>query len=223
MKKVKVNALVLAVSTAVLIAPMSASAYENGDLLLKFGAASVNPKSTSDDIAQIPGQAVSADSNVQVGLSGTYMLSNKLGIEVLAASPFNHAIEAKGGGLAGASIGTIKHLPPTISAQYYFMGSSQKFKPYVGAGVNYTIFFSEETGVDIEGLGYNKLKLDNSLGLAAQVGFDYQINEKWLLNASAMYADIDTKATLSGDGVDNLEVDYDLDPMVYRINAVYKF
>ncbi len=221
MKKVKI--LALAVSTVILVAPMAASAYEKGDLLLKFGAASVNPKSTSDDIVQIPGQPVSANDNVQVGLSGTYMLSSKLGIEVLAATPFNHDIEAKGGTLAGASVGTIKHLPPTVSAQYYFMGSSNKFKPYVGAGINYTIFFSEETGSDIEGLGYNDLKLDNSFGLAAQVGFDYQINQKWLLNASAMYADINTKATLSGDGVDNLEVNYDLDPMVYRINAVYKF
>ena len=219
----KVNALALAVSTAILIAPMAASAYEKGDILLKFGSASVNPKSTSDDIVQIPGQAVTANTNIQLGLSGTYMLSDKLGIELLAVTPFTHDITAKGGTLDGADIGDIKHLPPTLSAQYYFMGSQNKFKPYVGAGLNYTIFFSEDVGADAAGLGYSKLDLDDSFGVAAQIGFDYQVNKKWLLNASAMYAEINTTATLTGDGVDTLDVDYDIDPMVYRINAVYKY
>ncbi len=73
------------------------------------------------------------------------------------------------------------------------------------------------------GLGYTKIKLDNSLGLAAQVGVDYQINKKWFLNASAMYADISTEATLTGPGATTLNVDYDLDPMVYRVNVGYKF
>ncbi len=219
----KVNALALAVSTAILIAPMAASAYEKGDILLKFGSASVNPETTSDDIVQIPGQAVTANNNIQLGLSGTYMLSDKLGIELLAATPFTHDITAKGGTLNGADIGDIKHLPPTLSAQYYFMGSQNKFKPYVGAGINYTIFFSEDVGADAAGLGYSKLDLDDSFGVAAQIGFDYQVNKKWLLNASAMYAKINTTATLTGDGVDTLDVDYDIDPMVYRINAVYKY
>ena len=103
------------------------------------------------------------------------------------------------------------------------MGGKGKFQPYVGAGLNYTIFFSEDVGADAAGLGYTKLKLDNSIGLAAQIGVDYQINKKWFLNASAMYADIDTEAELTGSGATTLNVGYDLDPMVYRVNVAYKF
>lgn len=222
MKKLNVLALMIASSLTVLAAP-SAFAYDAGDWVVRVGTATVDPKSSSDDIDQIPGQRVTANNNTQLGISGTYMLNEKLGIEVLGSTPFTHDVSAKGGSLAGASVGKIKHLPPTVSAQYYPMGTSGKLKPYIGAGLNYTIFFDEKTGADIEGLGYDKLSLDNSVGLAAQVGVDYQINKKWFLNASAMYADINTKATLTGPGVDNLTVDYDLDPMVYRVNVGFKF
>jgi len=218
-----VKGLVLVISSALLALPMAASAYEKGDVLVKFGAASVNPKSTSDDIKGMPGQPVTADDEVQVGISGTYMLSSKLGIELLAATPFSHQIDGKGGALNGADIGSVKHLPPTLSAQYYFMGSQGQFKPYVGAGINYTVFFDEEAGAGSQGLGYNKLDLDDSFGLAAQIGLDYQINKKWMLNASAMYAKIGTTATLSGNGIADLNVDYDLDPMVYRLNVGMTF
>lgn len=216
-----VKGIVLAISAALLALPMTASAYNAGDKLVKFGAASVNPESTSDGLDQNANAMVSADDEVQFGISGTYMVSDKLGIELLAASPFKHELTGKGD-LAGADIGTIKHLPPTLSAQYYFMGSQNNFKPYVGAGLNYTIFFSEDVGSDLSA-NYSDLELDDSVGLTAQIGFDYQLNSKWMVNASAMYADIDTTATLKGSGVDTLTVDYDLDPVVYRLNVGYKF
>lgn len=221
MKSVK--GIVLAISSALLVLPMAVSAYDAGDKLVKFGAASVNPESVSSDIDQIAGEAVTADDEVQFGISGTYMLSDKVGVELLAATPFSHDITATGGTLDGADIGSVKHLPPTLSAQYYFLGSQNNFKPYVGAGLNYTVFFSEDIGSGAAGLGYSDIELDDSFGLSAQIGFDYQVNNKWMINASAMYADIGTTATLTGAGQTTLTVDYDLDPVVYRLNAGYKF
>ena len=212
-----VKGIVLAVSSALFVLPMAASAYDKGDILVKFGAASVSPASSSDEIS--PDLSVTADDEVQLGISGTYMVSDKLGLELLAATPFSHELTFKG---TSAKVGSIKHLPPTLSAQYYFMGSKSKFKPYVGAGVNYTVFFDEEVGSAVSD-AYSDLDLDDSVGLSAQVGFDYQINNKWMLNASAMYIDINTTATLSGDDIEDLEVDYDLDPMVYRLNVGFTF
>lgn len=212
-----VKGIVLAVSSALFVLPMAASAYDKGDILVKFGAASVSPESSSDEIS--PDLSVSADDEVQLGISGTYMVSDKLGLELLAATPFSHELTFKG---TSAKVGSIKHLPPTLSAQYYFMGSKSKFKPYVGAGVNYTVFFDEEVGSAVSD-AYSDLDLDDSVGLSAQVGFDYQLNNKWMLNASVMYIDIDTTATLSGDDIEDLEVDYDLDPMVYRLNVGFTF
>lgn len=218
-----VKGIALALSSALVALPMAASAYDAGDVLIKFGAASVNPESESNDIDQLAGESVSVDNNVQLGVSGTYMFSEYLGVELLAATPFSHDITGEGSVIGGAEIGSVKHLPPTLSAQYYFLGSQDSFKPYVGVGLNYTVFFSEDIGAGSQGLGYDDIELDDSFGLAAQIGLDYQFNDNWMVNASAMYADINTTATLKGDGVANLTVDYDIDPMVYRLNVGYKF
>lgn len=224
LKTLKTSALLTSAAIA-LSAPTMA--YQAGDILVRAGAATVSPESTSDDIDLVAGQAVEANSNTQLGISATYMITDQLGIEVLGATPFSHDIEAKAGTLnaPGAAIAEVKHLPPTISAQYYFLEPSSAVQPYVGAGLNITVFFDEETGAGAEGLGYDEISLDESIGLAVQVGVDYKINEQVFVNASAMYAQIGTTATLedsTGTAAD-LTVDYDLDPMVYRVNVGYKF
>lgn len=215
----KLNAPVLLISSAMLLSA-PAMAYEAGDILMRVGTASVNPEKTSDDVDLIAGAQASANDNTQLGISGTYMVTDKIGVEVLGATPFTHKLKGKGG-LSGTNIGEVKHLPPTVSAQYYFMDNESAFQPYVGAGLNITVFFDEKVDSDLSG-SYQDLDLDESVGLAVQAGVDYSINEDMFINASAMYAKIGTTATLKGTAGE-LNVDYDLDPMVYRVNFGYKF
>ena len=215
----KLNTPILLISAAML-SSTPVIAYEAGDVLMRVGAASVNPEKTSDDLDQVAGAQASANDNTQLGISGTYMLTDKVGVEVLGATPFTHKLKGKGG-LAGVNIGEVKHLPPTISAQYYFMDNTSALQPYVGAGLNITVFFDEEVDSDLSA-SYQDLDLDESYGLAVQAGIDYNINENMFVNASAMYAKIGTTATLEGTA-GKLTVDYDLDPMVYRVNFGYKF
>jgi outer membrane protein len=215
----KLNAPVLLISSAMLLSA-PAMAYEAGDILMRVGTASVNPEKTSDDVDQVAGAQASANDNTQLGISGTYMVTDKIGVEVLGATPFTHKLKGKGG-LSGTNIGEVKHLPPTVSAQYYFMDNESAFQPYVGAGLNITVFFDEKVDSDLNG-AYQDLDLDESVGLAVQAGVDYSINENMFVNASAMYAKIGTTATLKGTAGE-LNVDYDLDPMVYRVNFGYKF
>ena len=219
----KLSAPILLMSSAMLLSVPS-MAYEAGDVLLRVGTASVNPEKKSDDIDEVPGQAVKANDNTQLGISATYMITDQFGVEILAASPFTHDITARNGtlGAPGADLGEVKQLPPTISAQYYFMDKTSAIQPYVGGGLNITVFFDEEAGKDAKALGYDKLSLDESYGLAVQAGIDYSFNENMFVNASAMYAEIGTTATLKG-SAGELNVDYDLDPMVYRVNFGYKF
>lgn len=216
---IKLNTNILLLSSAMLLTT-PVMAYDAGDILMRVGSASVNPEKTSDDLDQMAGAQASANDNTQLGISGTYMITNKIGIEVLGATPFTHELKGKGG-LAGVSIGEVKHLPPTVSAQYYFMDSTSVLQPYVGAGLNITIFFDEKVDSDLNA-NYQKLDLDESVGLAVQAGIDYNINENMFVNASAMYAKIGTSATLTGTAGE-LNVDYDLDPMIYRVNFGYKF
>ncbi|MEM9301262.1 MAG: OmpW family outer membrane protein, partial [Pseudomonadota bacterium] len=102
-----------------------------------------------------------------------------------------------------------------VSLQYHFQ-NWDRFKPYVGLGVNYTTFFSEETQGPLEGVD---LSLDDSWGLAAQVGFDYAINERWFAKADVRWMDIDSEASLDSASIGDVEID----PLVYGFSIGYRF
>jgi outer membrane protein len=192
----------------------SAFCYEKGDLILRVGAATVDPDGDGYDLGGYGN--VQADEDTQLGITGTYMLTNNWGIGVLAATPFSHDIE-----LDGTKIGETKHLPPTVTAQYFFNNSSD-FTPYVGAGINYTNFFEEETAVADE------LELDDSWGLALEAGVDWKVDNNWLVSAQIWYLDIEPSATLTNVNTGpatgaTASFDVELDPWVYMIGVGYKF
>jgi len=146
-------------------------------------------------------------------------------------------------GAGEAKLGETEHLPPTLSVLYYF-DTGSAFKPYVGLGINYTVFFEDSFNPALTGpssptigsisdgtttpvgspLDADDLNLDNSWGLSAQVGVDYQIDENWSINVSARYIDIDTKASFTAvGGAVPGHVSVDVDPMVYSLMLGYKF
>ena len=225
----KINSLVVGslLATGLACGTGSAIAYEAGDIILRAGIASVQPDEDSSalklDGVALAGTSAGVDNNEQLGLTGTYMLTSNLGLGLLAATPFDHDIKANG--LAGGTdAGSAKHLPPTLTLQYFPMDSASAFQPYVGIGVNYTVFFSEDVDSDLEAiLGKGDLDIDDSIGLAAQVGFDYAIDENWLLNASVWYIDIDTDAEFKFDSGSRVKADVDIDPWVYMVGVGYKF
>jgi len=227
----KVAALILCFTSG--IHALNAIAHEKGDWIVRAGPIVVDPQGDSDtiDVAGIvtlPG--VDVDSDTQLGLTGVYMLSNNIGLELLAATPFKHDISVSG---TGINAGDAKQLPPTLTLQYYFGDSSSRFRPYAGLGINTTIFFEEnvddELNLALDGIvglppgSVNaKLELDQSWGLSAQVGFDYMLNENWLINGALWYIDIDTEATIKT-AVADVKFDVEIDPIVYILSIGYRF
>ena len=187
----------------------SAHAIQAGDMFARATLTQVTPNDDADAFSTVAVVPEVGDS-VRPGVTFVYMYSNNIGFEVLAALPFKHEITVDGMG----KIGETKQLPPTFSAQYYFNPQS-KVRPYVGLGLNYTTFFSTES---IDGLN-GDLDLDDSFGLAAQVGIDYDINEKWFLTADARYINIETTATNSVAG----KTDVEINPTVLSVGVGYKF
>jgi len=208
-------------AAAVMAVAPAAQAFEAGDFILRAGVVHVAPDDSSDEVllaggAQT-GSKVAVDSNTQLGIRGTYMFTSNLGLGVLAATPFKHNITAKGGALVDlglTDVGETKHLPPTVTLQYYPMKSSSSVQPYVGVGVNYTTFFEEKSHLGSE------LELDDSVGVAAEVGVDYMLSEQFGLNAAIWWADIDTEAEIKGV---TEKLDVEIDPMVYMVGFTYKF
>lgn len=197
--------LFVAATAAVVVLSSAANAYEKGDWLLRVGVGHVDPKSDNGEIASV-------DSGTAVVFNGTYFFTPNLGFEILAATPFSHDIELAAD---GTKVGETKHLPPTFSLQYHF-DTQGGFKPYVGAGVNYTLFFDEETTGPLAG---TSLSLDDSFGLAAQLGADYDISDTMFINLDVRWIDINTDAELDGAALEEVEID----PMVYSLTLGWRF
>ena len=228
MKKSLIATSLLAMAFA---APL-AHAHQAGDIIVRAGAITVDPHESSSDIwvgalgTNVAGTKATLDSDTQLGLNFAYMITDRVGIELLAATPFSHNVGVKGmpGPFAGLNgkLGELKHLPPTLSVVYYPLDPKSAFQPYVGAGINYTWFFDTKLTSEAEGKGFSGLDLDDSWGLAAQVGMDYMLSDNLMLNAQVRYIDIETKGSTSFGGRE-VEVDVDVDPFVYMVGLGYKF
>tara|TARA_R110002049_G_scaffold49267_5_gene141163 strand:+ start:2037 stop:2750 length:714 start_codon:yes stop_codon:yes gene_type:complete len=216
-------------------------AYDQGDWVLRVGATTVSPDTDSDDINLPTGLVAKADvdDDTQLGIIPVYMFTEHFAVEVLAATPFKHNIEAKGeGAIKGTNLdaGSTKQLPPTISFQFYPRGGQSGWQPYIGAGLNYTTFFDEDVDNELIGLlgsltggavNGADLDLDDSWGLALQAGVDIPINDHWAFNAGVWYLDIDTTAKITakanGATAATVKFDVDIDPWVYNVGIAYKF
>ncbi len=227
-------ALLSTLSTGVL-------ANQAGDILVRGGATMVSPDSAKAGVAldgAVTPLSISVDDNTQLGLNLVYFFDSNWAIELLAATPFTHDVvlhdptalteSVYGANLDGAKLAEVTHLPPTLSALYYF-NTGTAFKPYVGVGVNYTIFFDEKFTPTPDSVGFDNLELDSSFGLSAQVGADFELSKNWSINVSARYIDIGTKATFDLNDPFNVGLEgkgsatVDVDPMVYSVMLGYKF
>lgn len=211
MNKLAVAALILSSFSA------GTYAHEAGEFFMRAGSATVRPTAGSDNVLGSLG-SFNVDNNTQLGLTMTYMATDNVGVELLAATPFRHKV---GTGPTG-NIATVHHLPPTLMAQWYFGDASSKFRPYIGAGINYTMFFDEKFNDTGKSAGLSDLSLKNSWGAAGQVGLDYLINRDWLINASVWYMDIDTDVRFKAGGVQQ-SVSTRLDPWVFMFAVGYRF
>ena len=203
---------------------------------MRAGAITVNPKADSSSVKVDQGPLAGADlggkatmsSDTQLGLNFAYMITDHVGIELLAATPFEHDVKLKGTGLAAANgkLGSLKHLPPTLSVVYYPLDTKSAFQPYVGAGINYTWIYDEHVGSRASAEGFDNFKAKNSWGMAWQLGADYMLTDNIMINAQARYIDIDTRATVENNAVapgTRAKVNVDVDPWVYMVGLGYKF
>ena len=220
--------------TAILASTPSYS-VEKGDWIVRVGPTNVSPDTSSDafDIAGLASPEVEVDDAWSLGFTVSYMFTDAFGVELLAATPFKHDIDIDGADIAA---GETEHLPPTLTFNWYPRGGKEGWQPYIGIGVNYTTFFSEDIDNELEqALGVitqpitnrtdpipSNLRLDDSWGLAGRLGVDIPFSENWSASASMWYLDIGTEAEITN-ALGTFKADVDIDPFVYMIGISYSF
>ncbi|MFO1430996.1 MAG: OmpW family outer membrane protein [Candidatus Competibacteraceae bacterium] len=215
----KITATLLGMGAAMLAT--AGWALDGGDVLVRFGPAGVFPNDHATDLNNLgPAFGIydakpSVDRAWSAGLTLVYMATENIGIELLAAWPFKHKISGDGA-LGGVTLGDTKQLPPTLLAQYYFLPKGP-VRPYIGAGINYTIFFDTNGNAPID-----NLDLTNSWGFAGEVGVDVDLNKNWFVNVSGWYMDIDTRAKAEVAGV-TTKSHVDIDPWVFMFGVGTRF
>ena len=200
----------LGLAIAGVLAAPAALAQSAGDWTVAVGAHQVNPDSDNGTLAAgtLP---LDIGSSTRPTIAFEYFVRDNLGLEVLAALPFQHDISIDGLG----RVGSTRHLPPTVSLQYHF-NSEGKVSPLLGVGLNYTTFFSEETRGPLAG---SKLELDDSFGLALHAGLDFKVGEKGAIRVDVRWMDIDSDVKLDGAALGTAEID----PLVYGAAYVLRF
>ncbi|WP_109261024.1 OmpW/AlkL family protein [Hyphobacterium indicum] len=189
-----------------------ASFADQGDWLIRGRLLNVSPNESAT-INPIGGD-VDIDTSFVPELDISYFFTDRIAAElILGVTP--HDVMAVGTAAGNVDLGDVTLLPPTLTLQYHFLPEGT-IHPYVGAGINYTVFFNED--LPAGGIA-TSINYDNSFGLALQGGIDFDVNENWFFNVDVKYIDINTDVTINN----AITADVDIDPWVFGIGIGRRF
>ena len=138
----------------------------------------------------------------------SYFLSKNIAVELMFTTS-THDVEVED----VLSLGSVSLMPPTLTLQYH--ARLGNFKPYIGAGLNYTIFYGEEAG-DLDAISY-----ENEIGYVLQAGIDYNLSDKWFINLDLKKIFLKTEITPNNDSASAVEAN--LDPLIMGFGVGMKF
>lgn len=208
--------LAAAMALAVVAAPAMAQEVRGlraGDFMLGLSAIGVLP--TNGGSTSIGGSP-HADAAYTAQLDFTYFLTPNISLNLIAATT-KHDVEVRNVPGAGTvDLGSTWVLPPTLTLQYHPLPTS-RLSPYLGAGVNYTVFYNEGGG---RSPGITNVEIDNAWGFALNAGVNYEITPNWLANFDVKYLFLSPDVKVNGGAVTGTA---DLNPWVLGLGVRYRF
>ncbi len=200
--------IALALSLAAMCVAANQAAAQQSPWQVRARAVNISPDNKSDPVGGVGAAdrlTVSDKTIPEVDI--TYYVTPNWSAELILTYPQKHDVM-----LDGVKIGTFKHLPPTLTAQYHFLPDAQ-FSPYLGAGVNYTRISQVEL---LNGAA--NLEKD-SFGFALQAGFDVKLDKNWSLNFDVKKVQIRSDVTIGGVKASAVQVD----PWLVGVGVGYRF
>ena len=201
----------ITILVAGLMAP-TLSFAEKGDIVVRARVTHIAPDESSHLDTSI-GDKLEVNSNTIPEIDFSYYFTKNIAAELILAVGSRHDVNIGGGFNAGAKLGSINLLPPTLTAQWHF-NPDQTIDPYVGAGMSYIRAMDRNLNLDTAGITVER----NMFGPVLQAGADYNLPNKWLVNfdVKKIWFSTDVSTTTK---IDNL----DIDPWVVSFGVGKKF
>ena len=208
----RLKSLVVAMAAVASLAPIASQAQSSGEnpWMVRVRATDlIWQNGQSGSVVQ--GANVKAANKVIPEFDVSYFFTKNIAAELVLTYPQTININYTAN---QTNLGSIKALPPSLLLQYHFTDLGA-LKPYVGAGVNYTIFSNRNN------LGNGAYSVDSSsVGAVGQVGADYMLDKNWGLNIDVKYATMSTNVTTAA-GVNGGKLT--LNPWMPSVGVAYKF
>lgn len=180
-----------------------------GDFMVRLRGIGVIPRD-SGSANILPGHDTLSNEYVPE-VDFTYFITDNVAMELIAATTQHDVKWDTGAGVV--DLGKVNLLPPTLTLQYHFM-PKETISPYVGAGLNYTFFYNENSPAGIN------VRYKDHIGYALQAGVDYQLSENWYANLDVKKIFLKTTVNVDPIGV---VADVNIDPWIIGLGVGYKF
>ena len=177
--------------------------------LVRARVVDINTANKSDPVPALglPADQINVSNKVIPEFDITYFFTPNWSSELILTYPQKHDVSVNGLG----NIGTVKQLPPTLTAQYHF-SPEQQISPYLGLGVNYTNFS------DVN-LAHGITLSSGSWGYALQGGVDYKLDKNWSLNFDVKYVEMRSNVYAGGATISNIQIN----PWLIGVGVGYRF
>lgn len=194
------------------IGPISEAMAQDSPWLVRLRGIAVIPDESST-VTVIRGQ-VDVETDIVPELDISYFLTPNIAVELILATT-THDAKDKGSTLGNVDLGQISLLPPILTLQYHFMPEG-KFRPYAGAGINYTVFYDATA----PGGTVTAIEYEDAFGYALQAGIDVSLNERWAVNFDIKKLFIETDVKINNGAIN---ADLALDPWIAGMGLAYRF
>ncbi|MCK8786508.1 outer membrane beta-barrel protein [Roseomonas sp. NAR14] len=186
--------------------------FQAGDILVRGRVLVVAPENGGHtDIGGRPGASTTATPEVDL----SYFILPQLSVELIAGTTY-HDLTLRNSAIGNVDLGHTWLLPPTLTLQYHPL-PRERFSPYVGVGVNYSIFYGQG-GTRTPPV--NRVAIDNTWSLALNAGLNYEINDRWVANLDLKRLFLEPNVSVNSGTIRGR---VDLNPWIVGIGIGYRF
>lgn len=197
---------------------LSSQAYALGDVadpwLVRLRGIWVKPEASSTRITTIGGNVNQISSTVVPEIDFSYFLTNNVALELILAASRHHPV-ANNTAVGQVDLGKVTVWPATLSVQYH-LNETNGLKPYVGVGVNYSLYSNVNSGPTATSIKYK-----SRVGAGLDIGTDYRINDNWWFNVDLKKLFFKSKATVRALGT-TVRSTVSINPWVLGVGIGYR-